>query len=333
MARPSSSHGWLISTALAGLVLAAPAAMAGDRYGPGDGPDRGRAGEEIEAVDPCAVHQRVTGLDCRVDGRREQRVYRDERVYRDQEAWRGGDADLEQVDPCAAQARVLGYGCEVRDGRREAWSHGFDDRRAHVEERYVEGGRDRAWVEGGRRFEDIEEVDPCAVQSRVIGYGCERGGYVRETYAAPRRVWRSEEADGYDDRFADDGRPVYVHGGADYGYVEDCIALHARIGDRCPYERRERIVESMALPADFFVSEGGVGGGIVDFGGGGGGGGFAFSDSFANAAANANASASASASAIAKVNVSIMNHNHMMKMHYPMKWGGGGMHHGCGCKK
>jgi hypothetical protein len=320
MGRALFNLGWSTLAAMAVVALAFSPAKAGDRYG---------ASEDLEAVDPCAVHEHVTGRQCGLDGSRPD-------ASRHVEIRRGGDwdrntstEDLEAVDPCAVQHHVVGRGCDERGGGYEQSRRGWEDSRGdrRVDERYVDGAvADRTYEHeeryGARRVEEVEDIDPCAVQWRLAGRGCVSGEARFERDSGDdrpgRSVWRAESS--YE---------AYGQRRADYGYVDACRVVHARLGDRCPYESRERIVETEVLPADFFVSEGGVGGGIVDFGGGGGGGGgFAFSDSFANA--NANASASAMASASARVSVSIMARNHMMKMmHYPPKM----MHHGCGCKK
>jgi hypothetical protein len=321
--------------------------MAGDRNGqagPAEGyaaydqgrqaadQDRYGARGDLEAVDPCAVHQRVTGLDCGPE------TGRGMRTDRRGETWsRSGAAeDLEAVDPCAAQYQLTGRGCEGRASGADRRSRRYDDGRGYArsDERVYEreeGGE--GYRTGSRRIEDrqfqdervvdVEEVDPCAEQHRLTGRGCAVMGYEQEGRGyADRPVWRGESY-----RFA---RPAYDVGYEDGGDVESCAVVHARMGERCPYQyqSRERIVEAETLPDTFFFSDGGVGGGIVDFGGGGGGG-FAFSDSFAGA--NANASASAMASASANISANIMLRNHMMKMmHYPQKMP---MHHGCGCKK
>jgi hypothetical protein len=320
----------LVSSILAVAALAATAAQAGDRYGSTDGRADGYAAGDYgypPDVDPgrADYDQSYGGYgDSRRDAQSSRSRYEYER--RDSRAQRSFDGqvdDAEQVDPCAVQYRLTGRRC------------GGDDAAPGHHARLEEG-------RFSRRGDDLEQVDPCAIQSRVAGRGCASD---EQFYGGGARVsregsaWRSERvygdergwayarnygARGYDDR-------SYGDGYRDDGYVDACVVAHERIGERCPYAEGRREQDRVVwveerLPDTFFISEGGVGPGIVDFGGGGGGGGgFAFADGFANA----NASASASASAQASVSVSIAAHNHRMMMGYPHKM----MHGGCGCKK
>jgi hypothetical protein len=194
-------------------------------------------------------------------------------------AWAGErddrSSDVGAVDPCMAQHELTGRGCAPRGADRDLTGRTDDD--------------------------EVADVDPCAAQYRMTGRACvsaETQDARRSRDASSRSVWRAGS----------------VYPGANHDVFDACMAAHARLGGRCPYESRERVAEAESLPAEFFWGEGGVGGGIVDFGGGGGT--FVVADSFANA------NASASASASARVWISVTGH----KMH---RW----PHHGCGCRK
>ena len=335
MARPVRDLGVLVGAVLACAALLAPTAWAGDRYGAyGDGYANGGADDyqardfDLSSVYGAPYEARRGSPDDygrdRGDGYQDDRADRSAyaqtwREQRDSRAETYGARrfdDVEEIDPCAAQRRVIGRGCgPAVDGRPR------------------EGGY-REGYDG--RYDDVEAVDPCAMQYRFVGRGC-GGGYERETYEEPyapeyrdERVWRGGA--GYDDRETwVDGREAY-EGGA----VDACEVVHERMGGHCPYARQpvEAPAPTEDLPDSFFISEGGVGPGIVDFGGGGGGG-FEFADTGASAAASATASASASARARISLRYAVMAHNHYMMHHHPMKWGGGwgGRGGGCGCKK
>ncbi len=300
----------LVSSTIAVAALTVSAAWAGDRYGATDG----RAGEyaasdygyQSDAEPGRADYDGADGAygDSRRDVQSSRsrseyersdsrsRVYSDERVD-----------DVEQVDPCAVQYRLTGRRC--LGDRVETRS----DERIHESR-------------PSRRDDDLEQIDPCAVHYHLTGHRC---GADKESYRDGRvsrdtSSWRSERA------YSDESASAYDRFDDADGYVDACVVAHERLGDRCPYagrrSYRDRVVwVEERLPDSFFISEGGVGPGIVDFGESGGGGGFVFSDSFANA------SASASARAQASVSLSIAAHNRHM-MGHPHK-----MHGGCGCKK
>jgi hypothetical protein len=320
----------LLGAAAACAAVLAPSAWAGDRYGPNDGQGDGYGAPAYDS----SYDSRRNGYGARYadDQRRDDR-YSDGRRWderRDSRTESYADRrydDAEAIDPCAIQHRVVGRGCAPA-----------------ADEGYRRG--ERAYGGGyQRRFDDAEQVDPCAMQYRVAGRGC-GGGYDRETYEEHygpehrgdyrgERFWR--EGSAYDDREVwVDRQEGYDRGGYDGEAVDACEVVHERMGDHCPYAE-QRIVAPVVtenLPDGFFLGDGGVGPGIVDFGGGGGGGGgFAIADSSSSASAVANASASASARVSLKF--AVMAHNHHMMMgghHYPTKgWGGGGG--GCGCKK
>ncbi|HEX4180446.1 MAG TPA: hypothetical protein VHY32_06615 [Caulobacteraceae bacterium] len=325
MARPALGLGLLVGAALACAALAS-AASAGDRYSGYD--DRGDGYAQPAYEDSSTMGR---GPDRGYDARYSEDRYRDGRSYDDRREGdrvhaydRRGYGEVEEIDPCARQARVIDRGCRPEPG-------GYHEQGWGGRGRYAERP-DAEFYERGRAGQDRYE------RRADEGYGAE-GYYGRETYEAPawpvypdESEWRTRSGYGerevwVDRREADEG-----------GYIDACEVVHERMGDRCPYaqgfETRRIISDDRAvtenLPDTFFISEGGVGPGIVDFGGGGGGGGeFASADSFSNASANASASASASASLAVKL--SIASHNHMMMHHYPMKghYGGGG----CGCKK
>ncbi len=306
----------LVSSMLAVAALAATTAWAGDRYGPTDG----RAGEYDSSaygyqsdVDLGRVeYGRADGAydgshwDSQTSRSRSEYERRDirSRAYSDEQI-----DDAEQVDPCAVQYRLTGRRCsEGAVGR---------DRHARLDQ-------DRS-VERG---DDLEQIDPCAMHHHVTGRGCDpdeqayRDGRVSREGSA----WRSERAYGGERARAGAGAYYDQFDDAD-GYADACVVAHERLGDRCPYAApqpyRDRVVwVEERLPDSFFISEGGVGPGMVDFGDEGGGGGFVFADGFANA------NASASARAQASVSVSIAAHNRHM-MGYPHKM----MHGGCGCKR
>lgn len=287
MARAVRHLGILASAALAGALALAGAAVAGDRYGAG--------GYETQGYDG--------GYSSSYGSR---------------------DGDIEAIDPCAAQQRVTGRDC-LPEGR-------VVQRRGEIQERRSE-----------RVYDDAGAVDPCAVQSHLVGRGCETGRYFSDRDESRGRGdvyggWRAERGDtvvsreyGYEDR-------AYDRRGE--SPVDACEVAHERYGEICPYERRERfrtccevreerpVWVTEQLPESFFVSEGGVGGGVIDYGGGGGG--FALAGGFSDASAFSSSSARASASASAWVSVAINVHNHQMHGWGGNRWGGG---HGCGCKR
>jgi len=308
MTRSTQRLARLVSAAVAVAALTATAAWAGDRYGPADsgaGEYSGygyQQGADYDRADSSYDDGRWDAQSSRSRSDYERRDSRT-RVYTDAQA-----GDVEQVDPCAVQYRLTGRRC-LGDGAAPYRGARID------EERFSERGG------------DLEQVDPCATQYRMTGRRCASG---EEFYRGARvsredSGWRSERING-DERAAGYDRIDDAD-----GYVEACVVAHERIGERCPYAQGRRDQDRVVwveerLPDSFFISEGGVGPGIVDYGGGGGGGGgFEFADSFAGA----NASASASASAQASVSLAIAVHNHNM-MHYPHKMTHGG---GCGCKK
>jgi hypothetical protein len=241
-------------------------------------------------------------------------------------------------DPYASND--YGYRSDDAPGHADYGARGGDDRSSRSSAQYDRRST-RSQTYADRGFDDVEQIDPCAVHYRLTGASCHSGiadpAYGRRS-DRDESAWRSEyddradiaRADGYD-RFADED-----------GYVDACVVAHERIGQRCPYDRQGRVERSWSergsyrdddrvvwveerLPDSFFVSDGGVGPGIVDYGGGGGGGGgFAGAESFAGADAFAASSARASAS----VSIAIAMRNHHMMSHYPPK-----MPHGCGCKK
>jgi len=240
-------------------------------------------------------------------------------------AWAGDR--YSQTDPRADEyvSSDYGYQSDIDPGGaygdsrwndRSSWSRSEYDRR---------DSRSRTYSD--EQVYEAEQMDPCAVQYRVTGRGCapDQGSYRGGGMSREGSAWRSERV--YDEERASAYDRAYD---AD-GYVDACVVAHERVGERCPYaERRtyrdqDRVVwVEERLPDTFFISEGGVGPGIVDYGGGGGGGGgFGFADGLAGA----NASASASASAQASVSLAIAVHNHGMG--YPHKM----PHGGCGCKK
>jgi len=209
-----------------------------------------------------------------------------------------------------------------------------------------------------RRFDDVEEVDPCAMQHRLTGRGCEdrdvhgdrgarygrggedRGGDIEAVdpcAAQYRMTGRGCEVGGGARYFRDqesserrydrvDRAAAYDRMGDEDGFVDACVVAHERRGERCPYQSSTPVVwVEERLPDSFFFADGSVGGGVVDYGGGGGGGGgFGFGEGFSSA----NADASSSASASASVSVAIAMRNHHMMPHYPQKMPHGG---GCGC--
>jgi hypothetical protein len=326
MTRPTKHLGLLVSSTLALAAVMASAAWAGDRYGPADPQGGGYAssgygyqsedrtedrqvrteydaqfrqgGDDLEQVDPCAMQYRQTGRGCSSDRRvsgHETRLYSRE----------GGD-DVEQVDPCAVQHRLTGRGCES--------DRGFS---GHETRRYSR-------VEG----DDAREIDPCAMQYQVIGRGCSSDGAVfeRETGSdRDRSAWRSDRihegeanrASAYD-RFDDQDAYVDAREAPRERFAEHCLCQDRGRFERSGLDRRawrddDRVVwVEERLPDSFFFSDGGVGPGIVDFGGGGGGGG-GNSSIFIDSSARANASASAMASASAAI---MMKNHRMMKMPY-----------------
>jgi hypothetical protein len=87
-----------------------------------------------------------------------------------------------------------------------------------------------------------------------------------------------------------------------------CARARSWTRERAPVVETAEVIDQ--LPATFFIGDGGVGPGIVDYGGSGGG--FVFTE--AGAEASASAFASASASAHVRAMISVMNRP---KMHAP----------------
>ena len=306
--RPIQHLGLLVSSALAVAAMATSLAWAGDRYGPTDGYASSDYGYQ-------ASDQR-------------------------------GRADCDGRDGCRGDARQF----DQRRGAERIDSYGDGGWDRHAEQgRMTYDRRDREQRGYSReRFEDAEQIDPCARQYNLIGHQClsdgfgyDRGGRAYQD----RSSWRAERV------YGDEGDRGSAYDRFDdrAGYVGGCEEAHARLGEHCPFERHERFERSdldlrehvrgqervvwveERLPEEFFFGDGGVGPGIVDFGGGGGGGGgFVSVDSFASANSSANASAMSSAKAMS-MNHQMMMHQMMQMHHYPSKmhYGGGG----CGCKK
>jgi hypothetical protein len=320
MARIFRSHTLLRVVIALGAVSLTAGAWAGDRYGASND-------------NPSPVQYSDSAVDGDYD--RSENPQHQGRVYTySSQRFQGAEA----VDPCAAQKRIIGRGCEAE---------GFADDGA-------ERGYDHADAGG---YDDREAIDPCAAQSRLTGRGCEREDRRGGSVQRGRAVYRDREppVELWDDRrayrIAPEPSDAYERFDGRFAYVESCQAVHARLGGQCPYDGREhfrsaccdRYVDERPvwveerLPDSFFVSDGGVGPGIVDFGGGGGG--FVEADNFAGSSGFASASAQASAS----LSLALSIHNHGMMRPHPGKgggWGGpgggswgGGRPGGCGCKK
>jgi len=177
---------------------------------------------------------------------------------------------------------------------------------------------------------DVEQVDPCAVQYRVAGHRC---GSDEDSYRGGR-VSREGSSWTFERVYEDERASAYGRSYEADRYADACVAAHERLGEHCPYAQRPRYRDEdrvvwveERLPDSFFISDGGVGPGIVDYGGGGGGGGFVSDEGFANASANASASASARTSV--SLAIAVHNHNHGMGMGRTHKTGHSS---GCGCK-
>ena len=178
MARSVGYLGAVVGAALAAAAFAS-AVWAGDRYSAYDDQDGGYAGQ--------AYGGPAGGYDAR---------YRDDRAGYDQ---RQGDrtrsysrrdySDVEAVDPCAAQEHMIGHGCRPGAGEVERQRFVGQNRDAErfgeADEGYGRDDEGRGRYE--RRFDDVEAVDPCAVQARAIGRGCrpDAGSY-------DQRGWRED---------------------------------------------------------------------------------------------------------------------------------------------
>jgi len=311
MTRPNR-HFWLLApAALAGLAVMASAAWAGDRYGGYEGP-----GGDYASSD-----------------------------YSERSSMVRGQAEYDGASYCAAQTRQSGYRCapEAVDAYNGGQWYGrpehVQSERAQSERAQSERGQsERTRVEDRRDFGEAEQIDPCAAHSRLTGRDCVSAdaGYDRDGRGyRGETTWRSEQS------YTEDSGPVYDRTGDRDGYVDACAVVHARMGERCPFQDAERRVYQderpivwveERLPDSFFIGEGGVGPGIVDYGGGGGGGAGEFAGAESFSGADAFASASARASASASISIAIAQHNHhMMGQHYPPRMHGGGC--GCGGKK
>jgi hypothetical protein len=288
MSRPVTVLGQLITAALAAVALVSGAAAAEPpAAGPAEqvGATPSVSTDEAEAIDPCAIHQRLTGHDCALGG--SPSTERDPNAD-DPQSLAPVD-DRQAVDPCALQERMTGRGCDSTDRRLERSSLAYDG------------------ADGYSRTVEFEAIDPCAMQYRMTGRGCTPGGPEYPpgmTYYVPGgSVWRAERSYSYA------AAPVRDGSSPDHRSAGGCFAMRAWSSDCCLYRCRESNFEPMRLPADFFVGDGGVGGGIVDYGGGGEG--FFLADGFR----------SVGPFGPGRARFFGIGHGHMRRT----------MHHGCGC--